>query len=348
MSCADPPAPAQSASRSPTPNRRNYSGSQSRETQLRHHRLSWPWPMLRSRKTVPLPRPRPFADTETAPVRRSAPAAPTTSAAPTTPTVSACRVRLTAQRAIAPSVDAIEGPGECGNDDLVRLEAVVLADNSRVEISPPAVLRCSMAEAIVDWVRDDLAQLARIQSRLAAALGAKLRRLSLPQPQQHHRRDDERARQGQCARHPLVTLINGKTIDPTDPHVSREFRESWKKSVCARFSTVLGPGSDGYHENHIHVDLMERAHRLSRHVPVGRPPAGDQAGAGGRQRRRSRCRSRARRSTPAAARSSGTFRQSCLRRYDRHAACPAISPPATSNRSSIPTPISRRSARPAR
>jgi hypothetical protein len=28
--------------------------------------------------------------------------------------------------------------------------------------------------------------------------------------------------------------------------------------VCARFSTVLGPGSDGYHENHIHVDLMRR------------------------------------------------------------------------------------------
>ena len=25
-----------------------------------------------------------------------------------------------------------------------------------------------------------------------------------------------------------------------------------------RFSTVLGPGSDGYHENHIHVDLAER------------------------------------------------------------------------------------------
>ena len=29
-------------------------------------------------------------------------------------------------------------------------------------------------------------------------------------------------------------------------------------SVCARFSTVLGPGSDGYHEDHIHLDLMER------------------------------------------------------------------------------------------
>ena len=28
--------------------------------------------------------------------------------------------------------------------------------------------------------------------------------------------------------------------------------------MCARFSTVLGPGSDGYHEDHIHLDLMER------------------------------------------------------------------------------------------
>jgi hypothetical protein len=26
----------------------------------------------------------------------------------------------------------------------------------------------------------------------------------------------------------------------------------------ARFSTVLGPGSDWYHEDHIHLDLMER------------------------------------------------------------------------------------------
>ena len=35
-------------------------------------------------------------------------------------------------------------------------------------------------------------------------------------------------------------------------------RESVLHSACARFSTVLGPGSDGYHEDHIHLDLMER------------------------------------------------------------------------------------------
>jgi len=203
-------------------------------------------------QTVPLPRPRPFSNTEAAPARTAAPAP-----APA-PSPSACRIRLTAERAIAPSVDSIEGPGECGSVDLVRLEAVFLADNSRVEVNPPAVLRCSMAEAIVDWVRDDLAQLA------AFNLGSRLR--SVRNFAAYHCRGRNNIIGAITSEHGKgnaldvrsITLVNGTTIDPTDPHVSREFRESWKKSVCARFSTVLGPGSDGYHENHIHVDLMER------------------------------------------------------------------------------------------
>jgi hypothetical protein len=44
----------------------------------------------------------------------------------------------------------------------------------------------------------------------------------------------------------------------TDPHVAREFREGLKTRTCARFNTVLGPGSDGYHEDHVHVDLAQR------------------------------------------------------------------------------------------
>ena len=39
---------------------------------------------------------------------------------------------------------------------------------------------------------------------------------------------------------------------------ARNLRESVLRSVCARFPTVLGPGSDWYHEDHIHLDLMER------------------------------------------------------------------------------------------
>jgi len=51
---------------------------------------------------------------------------------------------------------------------------------------------------------------------------------------------------------------NGTVMGLTDPHVAKDFREGLRKSTCARFHTVLGPGSDGYHEDHVHVDLAER------------------------------------------------------------------------------------------
>lgn len=202
---------------------------------------------------VPLPRPRPYSNTETtAPSRQAEPTAPVASAP------SACRIRLTSARAIAPSVDPIHGPGDCGNDDLVRLEAVVMPDDSRVDVNPPAVLRCNMAEAIADWVREDLGQLA------AFNLGSRLR--SVRNYAAYHCRTRNNIIGAMMSEHGKgnaldvhsVTLLNGKSIEPTDPKVSQEFREGWKRSVCARFSTVLGPGSDGYHESHIHVDLLER------------------------------------------------------------------------------------------
>jgi hypothetical protein len=200
---------------------------------------------LAAAQSIPLPRPKPSSITATAkPVPPPAP--------------SACRLRLTPERAIAPSIDPIEGPGECGGTDMVRLEAVVLADSSRVEISPPAVLRCTMAEAIADWVREDLADLAmqNLDSgvrviRNFASYHCRSRNNIFGALMSEHGR-------GNALDIRAITLANGKTVDPTDPQVSRDFREGWKKSVCNRFSTVLGPGSDGFHENHIHVDLMQR------------------------------------------------------------------------------------------
>ena len=62
----------------------------------------------------------------------------------------------------------VTGPGECGIDDAVRLEAVVLPDSARVTLSPPAILRCTFAEAIVQWVRQDLVAALRPLGAIAA------------------------------------------------------------------------------------------------------------------------------------------------------------------------------------
>ena len=201
-------------------------------------------------QTVPMPRPRP------APVLTSVPAQVPKVAEAAPP--SACRLRLTADLAIAPSLPPLEGPGECGAPDLVRLEAIVLADNSRVAVTPPATLRCSMAEAIVSFVRVDAATLAR-------DLGAALR--TVHNYDSYDCRGRNRVSGAKTSEHGKgnaldirgLTLADGRFVELTDSQVARDFREKFRASVCARFATVLGPGSDGYHENHIHVDLAQRA-----------------------------------------------------------------------------------------
>src|SRR5207248_7304704 len=51
---------------------------------------------------------------------------------------------------------------------------------------------------------------------------------------------------------------DGRMIDFTDKAVPKEFRETMRQSACSRFTTVLGPGADSYHESVIHLDLIER------------------------------------------------------------------------------------------
>ncbi|MBI3702671.1 MAG: extensin family protein, partial [Rhizobiales bacterium] len=54
------------------------------------------------------------------------------------------------------------------------------------------------------------------------------------------------------------TLADKRTIGLTDMTVPKAWRAALRESACARFTTVLGPGSDGYHESHIHLDIAER------------------------------------------------------------------------------------------
>jgi hypothetical protein len=221
-----------------------------------------------AKTTVPLPRPRP-ADAPKIESTRAAeeepnasqppeevkPDAEATNAKPPEP--SACRLALTEAIAIAPSIPAIKGPGACGGDDLVRLEAVVIADNQRVPVKPAAILRCTMATAIADWVRSDMAP-------LALSLGTKLNELD--NFDSFECRGRNRVKGARLSEHGLANaldvrglkLANGSTLSLTDRNVARETREKVLHSVCSRFMTVLGPGSDWYHEDHIHLDLAER------------------------------------------------------------------------------------------
>jgi hypothetical protein len=217
------------------------------------------------RVSVPLPEPRPADAPATEPDKpgpgKQTPAGtekPAEQAAPAVPPPpSACRLALTEQIAIAPSIPDIHGPGDCGGEDLVRLEAIVLPDKHLVSVKPAAILRCPMASAITDWIRTDMAP-------LAASLGSFIN--GLDNFDSFECRGRNRVVGGRLSEHGRANALdvgalkfaNGQSISLTDRTVSRSLRESVLHSACARFSTVLGPGSDGYHEDHIHLDLMER------------------------------------------------------------------------------------------
>ncbi|MFL5028503.1 MAG: extensin family protein [Xanthobacteraceae bacterium] len=171
------------------------------------------------------------------------------------PPPSACQLRL-------PDIAAIKilpaiANGACTAEEVVRLEAVTAKDGRRIAMTPPATLRCPMAESVVHWIRDEVAS-------VAFDLGAPLKSVTVDTSfecrSRNHVAGAKLSEHGHANAVDLraFTLTNGVVVVLTDKGVQKEARERLRETACTRFTTVLGPGSDGYHETHIHIDLAER------------------------------------------------------------------------------------------
>jgi hypothetical protein len=199
-------------------------------------------------RTAALPPPSRDATKEPQADEAATPAAP--------PPPSECQLRITADIAAVHILAPITA-GQCAVEDIVRLDAVMVADGRRVAVNPPATLRCPMAESVIKWIRDDLTAAAR-------ELGAALKAVSVDSSFECRSRN--RIAGAKLSEHGHAnaidvrgfSLTDGTAVGLTDAAVNRGMRERLRHGACARFTTVLGPGSDGYHENHIHLDLAER------------------------------------------------------------------------------------------
>jgi len=167
-----------------------------------------------------------------------------------------CDLQLAKVAGIRP-LGALVAPGECGAPDAVELESVLIAGGTKVTIAPPATLRCAMAVEVAQWVRDDVAP-------AAMKLSAPLREIENLGSYECRGRD--RVRGATLSEHGRANaldvhafrLANGMRIVLADPRVPLDFRNAVRDSACARFATVLGPGSDSDHAQHVHLDLAPR------------------------------------------------------------------------------------------
>jgi hypothetical protein len=193
----------------------------------------------------PLPRERP----EIAPHKQSSAPKPDTAPSP-------CQIGLRELASFKPA-PPITGPGECTATDVVIVDAILLPDKTRAVISPPAMLRCPMAETVAHWIINDVAP-------AIAAPGAALRSIETLAS------FDCRTRNGiagaPVSEHGRANALDvrafgvtgGAVMELTSASTAKPLREKLRESACARFDTVLGNGADAYHESHVHIDLMER------------------------------------------------------------------------------------------
>ena len=168
----------------------------------------------------------------------------------------ACQIGL-AQLAQFQPLPPIAAAGDCVAADAVMLQGIILFDKTKVAVVPPATLRCTLADQVARWVREDVALAAK------AIEGVTLRRID--NLDSYECRTQNRIRGARMSEHGRANAFDigdfrvsdGRVLALTDVKVAKAWREALRTSACARFSTVLGPGSDGYHEEHVHVDLAE-------------------------------------------------------------------------------------------
>jgi hypothetical protein len=207
---------------------------------------------------VPLPPVRPH-DLQTPPDKETV----ITEPVPTPGDNDALREQVLASgKIIGESLPMIAEAGGCGILAPLRLEAIVLVDGAKVAIMPPVVLRASLAVAVADWLREDL----------EPALAAKSDRLDrIEGTGAYECRSRNRIAGAKLSEHAIGNAFDlhafvtskGRRLavaaaTSTEADGNQAFFALVKATACRRFMTVLGPGSDGFHAEHLHIDLEDR------------------------------------------------------------------------------------------
>lgn len=158
-----------------------------------------------------------------------------------------------------PAPEPVSGPEEaCSIPGPLTFRDVKLKEGGEVRLETPVTVRCSLALVLADWIREDLAPIAR-------EAGTELTRLVGVGGHACRTRNGQPGAQisehasGNAFDLLALAFKDGRTVELwRDDADTKDIRAQVRESACARFTTVLGPGADSAHANHIHLDLRER------------------------------------------------------------------------------------------
>lgn len=169
----------------------------------------------------------------------------------------ACQQRL-ADRHVTFSFTPPVVEGDCAIPLPVRLRSLTIGVDD-IPFSGEPMLDCRMAERLSDWIGNVVAPLARHH------LGAELAAVETGPGYVCRNRNNEAA--GKLSEHAkgnaldifAFALNDGRRVavrpaDQPAPTVAA-FLAAVRVTACGYFLTVLGPGSDAAHAEHLHLDL---------------------------------------------------------------------------------------------
>lgn len=167
-----------------------------------------------------------------------------------------CKEALAKNKFVAEPAQAALWNNGCGAVGQVKISAIKLANGKEIPLRPAALVRCEIAEVIADWVREDLMP--------ATAPFGGLARIDVAAS--YHCRPRNNIRDALLSEHGRANAIdiraivmnNGQRFGVDLHETPIKLLSDLRASSCARFTTVLGPGSDGFHEDHFHLDLAQR------------------------------------------------------------------------------------------
>lgn len=157
---------------------------------------------------------------------------------------SVCGVASIRGEEIAAIKSKVDG---CGVEDPVAITSV-----AGVRLSQTATVDCSIAKALDRWVAE-VAQPAfngnLVEMRIAAHYSCRSRNSIKGAKISEHGK-------GRAIDIAAFVVSNGKVLTVAQNY-NRLLRRIYKAG-CGYFMTTLGPGSDGYHEDHFHFDASAR------------------------------------------------------------------------------------------
>jgi hypothetical protein len=146
--------------------------------------------------------------------------------------------------------DFSEGNG-CGVSNAYRVFSV-----SDVEFSQPATVTCSVANTFNSWIENS------VQPRAQENFGERVVAVKIAASYACRPRNNVRG--AKLSEHGMgnaidvagFTLASGKEVTVLTDYYGSAFLRSIRTDACGPFHTVLGPGSDANHKDHLHLDLQ--------------------------------------------------------------------------------------------